>query len=69
VIGALHRAFGFRVPAFLISGDTTPEKLRLARANDLHLLHKPVRPMKLRAMVIQSLKDQDEAEPAMPPAL
>ena len=25
VIGALHRAFGFRVPAFLISGDTTPE--------------------------------------------
>jgi hypothetical protein len=39
------------IPAFLISGDTHSEPLHQARANGLHLLHKPVDPMTLRAMV------------------
>jgi CheY-like chemotaxis protein len=39
------------IPAFLISGDTTPDRLREARAHGYHLLHKPVAPIRLRAMV------------------
>ncbi len=71
VIAALRRNLASRVPAFLISGDTTPEKLRYARESGLDLLHKPVPPMRLRAMVNQRLKDVDapEPEPAMPSAL
>ena len=39
------------IPAFLISGDAAPERLREARARGYHLMHKPVDPTTLRAMV------------------
>ena len=39
------------IPAFLISGDAAPERLREARAHGYHLMHKPVDPTTLRAMV------------------
>src|SRR5262249_32080378 len=55
-IARLHAAYGAAIPAFLISGDTAPERLRDAQASGYHLLHKPVQPMKLRAMVAQLLK-------------
>jgi len=48
------RSLGVR--AFLMSGDTAPERLREAQESGNHLLHKPVRPMRLRAMVNQMLK-------------
>jgi signal transduction histidine kinase len=44
------------IPAFLVSGDTNPEPLQEARASGYHLLHKPVDPMRLRAMLSQMLK-------------
>ncbi|UCF74812.1 MAG: GAF domain-containing protein [Betaproteobacteria bacterium] len=44
-------AMGKRIPAFLISGDTSPERLRDVRARGYHLLHKPVPLMTLRAML------------------
>jgi two-component system, sensor histidine kinase len=44
------------IPAFLISGDTTPDSLRAAKAIGCHLLHKPVDPMALRAMFNQAIK-------------
>src|SRR5262245_12046796 len=50
-IQRLRREFGNSIPAFLISGDTHSEPLHQARANGLHLLHKPVDPMTLSAMV------------------
>ena len=56
-IERLHSACGSRIPAFLISGDTAPERLREASASGYHLLHKPVMPMTLRAMVSQLLKN------------
>src|SRR5262245_22004060 len=58
-IERLNRACGASVPAFLISGDTAPERLREASASGYHLLHKPVGPMTLRAMVSQLLKSGD----------
>ncbi len=55
-IERLRTAFGSPIPAFLISGDISPERLREARAGGYHLQHKPVEPMVLRAMLNQLLK-------------
>jgi signal transduction histidine kinase len=42
VIEGLRRTLSADIPAFLVSGDTSPELLRQARATGYHLLHKPV---------------------------
>jgi CheY-like chemotaxis protein len=55
-IDDLRASLAAPIPAFLISGDTAPERLREAQESGHHLLHKPVGPMKLRAMVSQLLK-------------
>jgi CheY-like chemotaxis protein len=57
-IGQLRHKFGCAIPAFLISGDTHSDTLHHARANGLHLLHKPVDPMALRAVVNRMLRKQ-----------
>jgi CheY-like chemotaxis protein len=56
-ITALRAAFGGEVPAFLVSGDITQERLRETGAGSHHLLHKPVNPMALRAMISRLLKE------------
>jgi len=43
-----------------MSGDTAPERLREAGESGHHLLHKPVRPIRLRAMVTQLLQTNPE---------
>jgi signal transduction histidine kinase/CheY-like chemotaxis protein len=55
-IEQVRREFGPAIPAFLISGDTHSDSLQQARSNGLHLLHKPVDPMALRAMVNRMLR-------------
>jgi signal transduction histidine kinase len=50
-IHGLRALYGHAVPAVLISGDTGPEILRQAHAERLLLLHKPVRPARLRALL------------------
>jgi signal transduction histidine kinase/DNA-binding NarL/FixJ family response regulator len=60
-IQRLRSAFRAPIPAFLITGDIAPERLREARANGLHLLHKPVGPMALRALLNQLLKGGSKA--------
>jgi CheY-like chemotaxis protein len=61
VIEALRRALSAKIPALLVSGDTSPELLRQARASGYYLLHKPVDPMTLRAMVSYVLREQKVA--------
>jgi signal transduction histidine kinase/CheY-like chemotaxis protein len=56
VIARLRSVLGAAIPAFLISGDTGPERLREARASGHLLLHKPVAPMALRTAVNRLLK-------------
>jgi signal transduction histidine kinase/CheY-like chemotaxis protein len=56
VIERLRSEMGAETPAFLISGDTAPEPLREARTRGYHLLHKPVAPIRLRAMLNQLVK-------------
>jgi signal transduction histidine kinase/CheY-like chemotaxis protein len=57
VIRQLRDSLSPSVPAFLMSGDTAPERLREASASGFQLLHKPVPPMKLRLMLNQLLRD------------
>jgi signal transduction histidine kinase len=54
-IAKLCEAYG-AVPAFVMSGDAAPERLREARESGHHLLHKPVQPITLRAMMNRLLK-------------
>ena len=56
-IARLRSGFSDLIPAFLISGDTNPELLHQARVKGLHLLHKPVDPMTLRAMVNRMMRN------------
>ena len=55
-IARLRAAFAGPIPAFLISGDTTRERMRQADEGGLPLLHKPVNPMALRSMVNRLLR-------------
>jgi CheY-like chemotaxis protein len=63
-IERLRREFGAAIPAFLISGDTAPQRLREASVSGYHLLHKPVSPMRLRAMLNQFMHARDTTRPA-----
>ncbi|MEZ5627957.1 MAG: ATP-binding protein [Rhodocyclaceae bacterium] len=55
VITSLRHAFGYQLRAILISGDTASDPLDRARTAGIPLLHKPVRPAKLRALVQRML--------------
>jgi len=47
----LREAFGASIPAALITGDTAPETIQAINASGLALLHKPLKPAKLRAFL------------------
>jgi CheY-like chemotaxis protein len=67
LIDRLRHVCGAQIPAFLVSGDTAPERLREASASGYYLLHKPVLPITLRSVVSQLLKNQQgEVAPPEP---
>jgi CheY-like chemotaxis protein len=51
VVRRLREMALYEIPAALVSGDTAPESLRMAKASGLPLLAKPVAPAKLRALL------------------
>jgi signal transduction histidine kinase/CheY-like chemotaxis protein len=59
-IEQINAAFGSSIPAILISGDTAPEPLRDAEDRGYILLHKPVDPMRLRAVMHEFFRDHDD---------
>jgi CheY-like chemotaxis protein/two-component sensor histidine kinase len=59
-IERINAAFGASIPAILISGDTAPERLRDAKDKGYILLHKPVDPMRLRAVMHQLFRDHED---------
>ena len=59
-IEQINAAFGSSIPAILISGDTAPEPLRDANDRGYILLHKPVDPMRLRAVMQEFFMDHDD---------
>ncbi len=62
VIRDLRHALGEPVPAVLISGDTAPEQLRKVSAAGLTMMHKPLKPVRLRALLNHEFARQREAE-------
>jgi signal transduction histidine kinase len=67
-IERINAAFTTSIPAVLISGDTSPERLRDAKEKGYILLHKPVDPMRLRAAMNQIFIDHaDRRDTAVPP--
>jgi CheY-like chemotaxis protein len=61
-IANLRSALNRKVPACLMSGDTDAALMSKAQASGLTLLHKPVRPAKLRSLLRRLLADQPLAE-------
>ncbi|MBR0785134.1 MASE1 domain-containing protein [Bradyrhizobium iriomotense] len=58
-IEQINAAFGSSIPAILVSGDTAAEPLRDAKDRGYILLHKPVDPMQLRAVMHELFRDHD----------
>ncbi len=56
VIARLRTRFGRDIPAILVTGDTAPETLQRITQAGLPLLHKPLRPAKLRALLMHLIQ-------------
>lgn len=56
VIRSLQEEFNDDIPGILITGDTAPDRLQEARASGFELLHKPLQPAKLRALLVNLLQ-------------
>lgn len=56
VVEKLRNELDPEIPAILVTGSTTPDRLEEAKAHGLHLLVKPVLPAKLRSLINYKLK-------------
>lgn len=56
-IQILREAFGTAIPAALLTGDTATDTIQAIRASGLPVLHKPLKPAKLRAFLSHLLAD------------
>lgn len=56
VVRRLRQAWGADLPAVLVSGDTTAESVARMAASGLTVMHKPVRPARLRAWLQARLR-------------
>jgi CheY-like chemotaxis protein len=61
VIHSMRRRFGQDIPAVIISGESSAEELAQIKASGLPMLHKPVRPAKLRSMIFFLLGESKAA--------
>jgi len=58
VIQAADAFYHRKQPSILLSGDANPDVLRKVKAQGWNLLHKPVRPAKLKSLVLFALQEQ-----------
>ncbi len=61
VVAAVRKFFGTDIPAILVTGSATPERLEEARDLGHHLLLKPVMPAKLRTLIQFKLREATAA--------
>jgi signal transduction histidine kinase/CheY-like chemotaxis protein len=61
VVARLREEFNAQVPALLITGDTGIEQLREAEESGLHVLHKPLNPSRLRALIATLRRERTQA--------
>ena len=50
-VAALRESVDKRIPAIIVSGDTSPERLKEVKETGLQLLHKPVHPQELHELM------------------
>jgi CheY-like chemotaxis protein len=62
-IQLLRDAFGANIPAALLTGDTAPVTIRAIQASHLPVLHKPLKPARLRAFLSHLLAESRPAQP------
>lgn len=60
-IASLRRMFGASIPAFIVSGDLALSVDAEVQASGLKLLHKPLSPMVLRAVIEHMIKPRAQA--------
>ncbi len=53
-LAVLHEIMNEDIPAIIVTGDTDPERIKEAGSSGLPLLHKPINPAKLRALINSS---------------
>lgn len=56
IIHYLRMCFGADLPALILTGDTAPETLQRITEAGLSVLHKPIRPARLRALITHLLE-------------
>jgi CheY-like chemotaxis protein len=61
VITALRQKYGHDIPSILVTGDTAPETIRRISQAGFPLLHKPLRPAKLRALLTHLIQQARSA--------
>lgn len=64
-IREVRATFGDDIPAMIVTGDTAPERLQEADAAGFPLLHKPVKPHRLRAAMLRLLQAGGDTGPAL----
>ncbi len=60
-LARLQTEYGAGIPGILITGDTSPDRLREAKASGYYILHKPVRAPKLRTLLSYALEQYKKA--------
>jgi signal transduction histidine kinase/ActR/RegA family two-component response regulator len=61
-VEAVREEFNADIAAAIITGDTGPERLREVEASGLAILHKPVNPATLRALLAAALQEKEKID-------
>ena len=59
VINSLRKQFGTSIDGILITGETSPEQIKMARESGYEVLQKPVKPIRLRTVINHYLSEAD----------
>ncbi len=62
IVNYLRLCFGPQLPALILTGDTAPETLQRISEAGMTVLHKPVRPARLRALLMHLLEKASPPE-------
>lgn len=60
VIRRLREEFGAAVPGIILTGDTSPDRIREASRSGFMLLHKPISPTEISQAISNALTDADD---------
>ena len=59
VINSLRNQFGLNIEGILITGETSPEQIKISKESSYKVLQKPVKPMILRSVINHYLSEEE----------